>query len=81
MITSLSLFIICANAANSNEPDQVHQDIDHIREKFHQDSDFDPGHRIVDAAQIHPEERFPFLVIFNFLPVSHNKTILDLRTK
>ncbi len=33
----------------------------------------DPGHRIVDAKQIHPEERFPFLVIFNFHPAKHAK--------
>ncbi len=33
----------------------------------------DPGHRIVDAAQIHPNERFPFLVVFNFHPVAYAK--------
>jgi len=41
----------------------------------------DPGHRIVDAAAIHPRERYPFLVVFNFHPVAYAKCTGSMLTK
>ncbi|TRY79100.1 hypothetical protein TCAL_02836 [Tigriopus californicus] len=42
---------------------------------------FDPGHRrIVDADQIRPNERYPFLALFNFHPVPYAKCTGSLIT-